>query len=100
MSFVHQGKQVSRSRETTDEKMAQRTQIAEYKVKRRKEGGSARTVNLELILMTHAYNLTLREWGWVKENPASKVKKDKVSNFIERWLTLEEEGKLMKASPE
>lgn len=170
MSFAHQGKQVRRSMETTDEKMAQRifdkvkgqiaegkwferlegenitfrdlmdrymteysainkaprsherdkelrknlepvfgdmyltkispSQIAEYKVKRRKEGASARTVNLELILMTHAYNLALREWGWVRENPASKVKKEKVSNFIERWLTLEEEGKLLKASQE
>ncbi len=74
-------------------------QINEYKVKRRIEGAAPRTVNYELILMGHAFNLALREWEWVKENPVSKVRKEKVHNFIERWLTHEEEEKLLKASP-
>lgn len=74
-------------------------QIAEYKVKRRQEGAAPRTVNYELILMGHAFNLALREWEWVKENPVSKVRKEKVNNFIERWLTHEEEAKLIEASP-
>jgi len=74
-------------------------QINDYKVRRRQEGASPRTVNYELIMMGHAFNLALREWEWVKENPVSKVRKEKVNNFIERWLTFEEEAKLVKASP-
>jgi integrase len=73
-------------------------QIAEYKVKRRKEGASPRTVNYELTLMGHAFNLALREWGMVRENPVSKVRKETVNNLIERWLTFEEEAKLLEAS--
>ncbi|MGC9975560.1 MAG: site-specific integrase [Syntrophales bacterium] len=74
--------------------------IAEYKVMRRKDGVSPRTVNYELALMSHAFNLAIREWEWVKDNPVSRVRKERVNNFIERWLTLEEEDKLLKASPE
>jgi integrase len=74
-------------------------QIAEYKVMRRQEGASPRTVNYELVLMGHAFNLALREWEMVRENPVSKVRKEKVNNFIERWLTHEEEKKLVDASP-
>ena len=74
-------------------------QISEYKVKRRMEGASPRTVNYELTLMGHAFNLAIREWEWLKDNPVNKIKKEKVDNFIERWLTLEEEEKLKEASP-
>ena len=73
--------------------------IAEYKTKRREEGASPRTINYELSLMSHAFNLARREWEWVKENPVSKVSKEKVNNQIERWLTFEEEEKLIKNSP-
>ena len=73
--------------------------ITEYKTKRREEGAAAQTVNLELGLMRHCYNLAIREWEWVKENPVLKVGREKVSNLIERWLTFEEEDKLLSASP-
>ena len=74
-------------------------QISDYKVKRRMEGAAPRTVNYELTLMGHAFNLAVREWEWLKDNPVNKVQKEKVNNLIERWLTLEEEQKLKKASP-
>jgi len=73
-------------------------QISDYKVKRRMEGASPRTVNYELTLMGHAFNLAVREWEWLKDNPVSKVQKEKVNNLIERWLTLKEEEKLKEAS--
>ncbi|HMK77516.1 MAG TPA: site-specific integrase [Thermodesulfobacteriota bacterium] len=73
--------------------------ITEYKTKRREEGAAAQTVNLELGLMRHCYNLAIREWEWVRENPTQKVHREKVSNLIERWLTFEEEEKLLSASP-
>jgi integrase len=73
--------------------------ITEYKTKRREEGAAAQTVNLELGLMRHCYNLAIREWEWVKENPTQKVCREKVSNLIERWLTFGEEEKLLSTSP-
>ncbi|PKN33229.1 MAG: site-specific integrase [Deltaproteobacteria bacterium HGW-Deltaproteobacteria-19] len=73
--------------------------IADYKTKRREEGVSPRTINYELILMGHAFNLAMKEWQWVNDNPVMRVRKERVNNIIERWLTLEEEEKLLAASP-
>ncbi len=74
--------------------------IYEYKQKRKKDGVSPRTINYELSLMRHAFNLAIREWEWVKENPVSRVSREKETTRIERWLTFEEEEKLLNASPE
>ncbi len=73
--------------------------ISSYKVKRRKDGVSPRTINYELIVMSHAFNMAMREWGLASDNPVAKVRKDRVSNTIERWLTFEEEERLLKESP-
>ena len=72
--------------------------ISEYKTKRIEQGASPRTVNYELALMSHAFNLAIKEWEWCKDNPVSKVSREKVNNSIERWLTDEEEERLLKAS--
>jgi integrase len=74
--------------------------ISEYKVKRRDEGASPRTINYELALMSHAFNLAIKEWEWLKDNPVRKVSREKVNNIIERWMTYEEEQKLLNASIE
>ena len=73
--------------------------ISDYKVKRRAEGVSPRTINYELTTMSHAFNIAIREWGLASDNPVKKVKKERVSNTIERWLTMKEEKKLLQASP-
>lgn len=73
--------------------------VSDYRDNRRKEGASPRTVNYELTLMGHAFNLAIREWEWVKENPVSRVTKERVHNQIERWLSDEEEQRLLKVSP-
>jgi len=73
--------------------------ISEYKTTRRSEKVSPRTINYELMLMSHAFNLACGEWELVKENPVKKVEKEKVRNQIERWLTADEEKRLLKASP-
>jgi integrase len=75
-------------------------QISNYKTLRRTEGASPRTINYELTTMGHAFNLGIKEWEWVRENPVSKVSKEKVNNQIERWLTFEEEENLLANSPE
>jgi len=73
--------------------------ISDFKVKRRADGVSPRTINYELTTMSHAFNIAIREWGLASDNPVKKVRKERVSNNIERWLTLEEEERLLKASP-
>ncbi len=73
--------------------------ISEYKVKRREEGASAQTVNLELSLMSHVFTIAMKEWEWVKEHPVKMVARERKDRPKERWLTLEEEGRLLKESP-
>jgi len=73
--------------------------ISQYKKERRESGAAAQTVNLELALMRHCYNLAIKEWEWTRDNPVQKVKREKVSNITERWLTYEEEEKLLDFSP-
>ncbi len=73
--------------------------ISEYKLKRRQEGASPRTINYELTLMSHAFNIAIRDWEWINLNPVRKVSKEKVRNQVERWLTTDEEKRLLGASP-
>ena len=42
----------------------------------------------------------MREWEWIDTNPFSKVKIEKPNNKIERWLTEEEESKLISHAPD
>jgi integrase len=48
--------------------------------------------------MRHAFNLAIREWEWLKDNPVARVSKDKVDNARDRWLTIEEDARLLEAS--
>ncbi|MBI5234292.1 MAG: site-specific integrase [Deltaproteobacteria bacterium] len=74
--------------------------ISEYKAKRRDDGAAPNTVNNELRLLSHAFNLAVKEWEWVESNPVSKVSKERVNNQIERWLTHKEEESLLAVSPQ
>ncbi|HSE58524.1 MAG TPA: site-specific integrase [Nitrospiraceae bacterium] len=73
--------------------------LAEYKARRRKEEASPKTINSELTLLSHAFELAMKEWEWANHNPVKKVSREKVHNLIERWLTPEEEKRLLEASP-
>jgi integrase len=73
--------------------------ISDYKNTRHREGAAPKTINNELALMSHAFNLAIKDWEWLKENPVKKVSREKVNNQIERWLTLEEEKRLLITSP-
>ncbi|OQW61776.1 MAG: integrase [Nitrospira sp. ST-bin4] len=74
-------------------------QLADYKASRRAAGAAPKTVNDELTLLGHAYKLALLEWEWVTDNPVLKVKKEKIRSKPGRWLTAEEEARLLAASP-
>ena len=74
--------------------------IAGYKVHRREEGASMSTINRELYMLSKAFNLAVREWGWLRENPVSKVSKETENNERVRWLRYEEEKKLLESCPD
>jgi integrase len=73
--------------------------LAEYKVQRREEGAAPATINKELGLVRHAFNMAIREWEWCRENPMHRVRMEPVHNQIDRWLTAEEERRLLAAAP-
>ena len=73
--------------------------LAEYKASRRAQGAAPQTLNAELILLGHAYKFGVRQWEWASDNPVLRIAKEKVRNIIERWLTPEEEQRLLAASP-
>ena len=74
--------------------------IEAHKAKRRAEGAAAKTINIELGILSHAFQLAVKEWEWVTENPVIRVSREKVRNMIERWLTAEEEQRLLAACPQ
>jgi len=74
--------------------------VNEYKIKRRNDGVKPGSINRELAVMKKAFNLAIKEWEWLKENPVSKVSMEEENNKRDRWLTDEEEQRLLeKCSP-
>jgi integrase len=74
--------------------------IAGYKAQRRNEGASSSTINRELYMLSKAFNLAVKEWEWLSENPVSKVSKERENNERDRWLSYEEEKRLLNNSPD
>ena len=72
--------------------------LAAYKVQRRLEHAAPATVNKELQLVRHAFNLARREWEWCRENPMHRVSMEHVRNEVDRWLTADEEERLLASS--
>ncbi len=79
--------------------------ISDYKALRRsqknKKGNLTKPATLarELEVLRHALNLAVREWEWIELSPFEKVRIERPHNQVERWLTPEEEERLLKASP-
>jgi len=73
--------------------------IADYKEKRIHQGIGPGSINNELNFLSHLFKIAIREWGWVKENPVKSISREKVLPRC-RWLTEEEEKKLLDASPQ
>jgi site-specific recombinase XerD len=73
--------------------------ISTYKTKRLSKKAAPATVRNELRLLSHAFNVAMKSWEWVKDNPVSKAGlKELKARTIDRWLTEDEEAKLMKAA--
>ncbi len=72
--------------------------IIDYKLKRKQEKAADSTVLNEIRLLSNAFNAAIKTWRWLKENPVSQVKLGLKAGKIDRWLTPEEETKLLEAS--
>jgi len=73
--------------------------ISRYKSRRLLEGAKPATLNRELSVAKHAFNLGLKEWEWCKENPFCKVKMERENNARDRVLGYDEEERLLDACP-
>ena len=71
--------------------------INQYKTTRVTDGVKPATINRELATMKKAFNLAIKEWEWIRDNPVSKVSMEQENNRRERWLTDTEEERLMEA---
>jgi site-specific recombinase XerD len=74
--------------------------ISGYKAKRYSDGLKPASINRELSMLSKAFNLAIREWEWLEENPVLKVGLDDENNERDRWLTGEEEKQLLQESPQ
>jgi integrase len=57
------------------------------------------TVAIDLRILSKMFSLAVKEWEWCKDNPVSKVTIGKLHNEIDRWLTHDEEEKLLNHLP-
>jgi integrase len=73
--------------------------IADYKAKRYEDGVGPVTINRELALMKRAFNVAIHEWRWCQDNPVTQVPREKENSPPDRWLTDEEEARLLNCSP-
>jgi integrase len=69
--------------------------IADYKALRYAVGLKPASINRELASLKKAFNLAVREWEWCRENPVSKVSMERENNQRDRWLSVEEEARLL-----
>jgi integrase len=69
--------------------------VAEYR-KLRVEVAKPATVYQELALLRRMFNVAIREWEWLRDNPVSRLSFSVgTRNARDRWLTPEEEKKLL-----
>lgn len=71
--------------------------IVAYKNKRYEDGKAPATINRELANLKKAFNLALREWEWCHQNPVTRVSMEKENNKRDRWLSEDEESRLLSA---
>jgi integrase len=73
--------------------------VNEYKEKRRRDGPKPGSINREISTMKKAFNLAVKESEWVKDNPVARVSMEEENNKRDRWLTTEEEERVLEVCP-
>ena len=72
--------------------------VSKYRTERLKTVKPA-TVYLELALMRRMYNVAIKEWEWLNDNPVSRLSFSVGNrNARDRWLTIEQEENLLNAA--
>lgn len=71
--------------------------IVEYKNQLFADELAPASVNRHLATLKKAFNLAVREWEWCQRNPVLSVSMERESNGRDRWLTVEEEHRLLAA---
>ena len=74
--------------------------ISKFITDRRNDGVSDVTINHELRLLRHSYNLAIRNWELIDETPFAKIKIPSGDVKRVRYLSPDEEKKLMSALPQ
>lgn len=74
--------------------------INDYKVSRKNQGKKPATINKEFAMLQKAFNLAVKQWEWMKDNPCLKIPKEKENNERDRWLSDDEEKRLLENSPQ
>jgi integrase len=64
---------------------------------RRKKPRANATVVRYMASISHAFNIAMKEWQWVTDNPVSKVSKPRQARGRERYLSDQEREKLLEA---
>ncbi len=72
--------------------------ISRYKVLRRETGLKPATINRKLAMLSKAFKMAVREWGWLVNNPVSSVPKETEDNERDWWLAMDEEVSLLECS--
>jgi len=70
--------------------------IVDYKNHRYAAGLKPASINRELATLKKAFTLAVREWEWCRENPVSRVSMEREHNQRDRWLSSEEETRLLR----
>jgi len=70
--------------------------IEKYKQKRKEDGVTTRTINIEMACLRHMFNMAMK-WGKAQKNPLKDVKFFKEPEAKDRILSPEEEIKLLDA---
>jgi integrase len=70
--------------------------IVEYKNRRYAAGLKPASINRELATLKKAFNLAVKEWEWCRDNPVSRVSMEQEHNQRDRWLSTEEETRLLR----
>src|SRR5580765_3479851 len=63
------------------------------------DGVKPATINRELATLKKAFNLARREWEWCNDNPVCRVSMEQENNTRDRWLTADEEARVVSAAP-
>ena len=72
--------------------------IVAYKTQRYADGVKPSTINRELAALKKAFNLARREWEWCRDNPVSRISLEKENNRRDRWLSPDEEERVLKGA--